>query len=192
MRFLVIFFASLFLANAANAATVPTFDIDFSTCHQTENTLECGVTDEGPFLKIIEDDLNFYSFDSNENTLFKSTLFGLVTSGFTQNDQFAFDFSDFGGNFDIDLTLKRFGEEETTTLSFSTFQFTNYLLEWATIAQNLNWEGCGLCGPTYAVSGISITPNLSTVPLPAAFPLYAAGMGIIGLLGWRRKQKTGA
>jgi len=31
--------------------------------------------------------------------------------------------------------------------------------------------------------------NVSAVPLPAAFPLYGAGVAILGMLGWRRKQK---
>ncbi len=35
----------------------------------------------------------------------------------------------------------------------------------------------------------SITVNtISAVPLPAALPLYGAGMAIIGFLGWRRKS----
>jgi len=30
----------------------------------------------------------------------------------------------------------------------------------------------------------------STVPLPAALPLFATGLGALGLLGWRRKRKA--
>ena len=29
-------------------------------------------------------------------------------------------------------------------------------------------------------------------PLPAALPLFAAGLGALGLLGWRRKRKAQA
>jgi len=31
-----------------------------------------------------------------------------------------------------------------------------------------------------------------TTPLPAALPLFATGLGALGLLGWRRKRKAAA
>jgi hypothetical protein len=34
--------------------------------------------------------------------------------------------------------------------------------------------------------------DLTTTPLPAALPLFASGLGVIGLLGWRRKRKNAA
>jgi hypothetical protein len=34
--------------------------------------------------------------------------------------------------------------------------------------------------------------TVSTVPLPAALPLFATGLGALGLLGWRRKRKAAA
>ena len=30
----------------------------------------------------------------------------------------------------------------------------------------------------------------TTTPLPAALPLFATGLGALGLLGWRRKRKV--
>jgi hypothetical protein len=32
----------------------------------------------------------------------------------------------------------------------------------------------------------------TTTPLPAALPLFATGLGVMGLLGWRRKRKNAA
>jgi hypothetical protein len=32
----------------------------------------------------------------------------------------------------------------------------------------------------------------ATTPLPAALPLFASGLGALGLLGWRRKKKAAA
>ena len=36
------------------------------------------------------------------------------------------------------------------------------------------------------------TPGGATTPLPAALPLFATGLGGLGLLGWRRKRKATA
>jgi len=43
-------------------------------------------------------------------------------------------------------------------------------------------------------SGItfSVSPEISSTPLPAALPLFATGLGALGLLGWRRKRKNAA
>jgi hypothetical protein len=41
------------------------------------------------------------------------------------------------------------------------------------------------------VSGGSVVA-VSAVPLPAALPLFASGLGALGLLGWRRKRKAQA
>ncbi len=34
------------------------------------------------------------------------------------------------------------------------------------------------------------SPNLASTPLPAALPLFASGLGVMGLFGWRRKRKN--
>ena len=33
--------------------------------------------------------------------------------------------------------------------------------------------------------------DIATIPVPAAFPLLAGGLGLMGLIGWRRKRKAG-
>ena len=38
----------------------------------------------------------------------------------------------------------------------------------------------------------SVTPGTSLTPLPAALPLFATGLGALGLLGWRRKRRAAA
>ena len=37
---------------------------------------------------------------------------------------------------------------------------------------------------------LEIVASLSQTPLPAALPLFATGLGALGLLGWRRKRKA--
>jgi hypothetical protein len=44
-------------------------------------------------------------------------------------------------------------------------------------------------GP-WGFSGGSFDTVLTPTPIPAALPLFATGIGAIGLLGWRRKRKA--
>jgi hypothetical protein len=39
--------------------------------------------------------------------------------------------------------------------------------------------------------GIEMTP-VATTPLPAALPLFAGGLGALGVFSWRRKRKAAA
>jgi DNA-binding transcriptional LysR family regulator len=41
-------------------------------------------------------------------------------------------------------------------------------------------------------SHISHRLQVAAIPLPAALPLFATGLGALGLLGWRRKRKAKA
>ena len=41
-------------------------------------------------------------------------------------------------------------------------------------------------------TGCSLAEVCATTPLPAALPLFASGLGALGLLGWRRKRKAQA
>ena len=40
--------------------------------------------------------------------------------------------------------------------------------------------------------GVGNSPASAATPLPAALPLFATGLGALGLLGWRRKRKAQA
>lgn len=45
----------------------------------------------------------------------------------------------------------------------------------------------------FAVNSVTISDMApSAIPLPAALPLYAAGLAILGLIGWRRKKQLSA
>lgn len=47
-------------------------------------------------------------------------------------------------------------------------------------------------GPIFAVDNMSVTSASSppAVPVPGALPLFATGLGVMGMLGWRRKRTT--
>ena len=43
-----------------------------------------------------------------------------------------------------------------------------------------------------AGSGVfAVTPQVAATPLPATLPLFASGLAVMGLLGWRRKRHAG-
>ena len=57
----------------------------------------------------------------------------------------------------------------------------------------LTTPNAGINGWDFLVDTITITSTpTSVVPLPAALPLFATGLGALGLLGWRRKRKLAA
>jgi hypothetical protein len=46
-------------------------------------------------------------------------------------------------------------------------------------------------GADLGLDNVSVTDFAATAtPLPAALPLFATGLGALGLLGWRRKRKA--
>jgi hypothetical protein len=47
-------------------------------------------------------------------------------------------------------------------------------------------------GETANVFYDSLNITVAQTPLPAALPLFATGLGALGLLGWRRKRKNAA
>ena len=90
-------------------------------------------------------------------------------------------------------------------LSFSGFSF---LVAALTPSQyNIYYNGGGSYGIGAASYADAFDPNINNIPvtfsasiintaiatpLPAALPLFATGLGAMGLLGWRRKRKTAA
>ena len=55
-------------------------------------------------------------------------------------------------------------------------------------------EGGATCSQSTACSsaGYTFGPNIETTPLPAALPLFAGGLGLLGLFGRGKKRKASA
>jgi hypothetical protein len=68
-----------------------------------------------------------------------------------------------------------------TGYSFAAHHGT-YFDDWTLVQFGINTSG--------RVEGTYTITLLSEVPLPATLPLFAGGLGILGLLGWRRRQKA--
>jgi hypothetical protein len=45
-------------------------------------------------------------------------------------------------------------------------------------------------GATPPTFNFAFSLSGDVVPLPATLPLFASGLGVLGLLGWRRKRKA--
>jgi hypothetical protein len=50
----------------------------------------------------------------------------------------------------------------------------------------------GLGDEVLASTPLQIATEIAATPLPAALPLFANGLGVMGLFGWRRKRKAQA
>jgi hypothetical protein len=81
------------------------------------------------------------------------------------------------------------GQQNTKTLDAWLTEFV------ALSAEQLQgiWIGEGLTGSNTGADSLTVNSlTLSSTPLPAALPLFATGLGAMGLLGWRRKKKVAA
>jgi hypothetical protein len=87
----------------------------------------------------------------------------------------------------LDIPIPGGGEPDSNGISFiaggvsfNVFQDGPYIYLYTSNSTS-NFVGFG-AGPA----------PVSTTPLPAALPLFAAGLGAMGLFGWRRKRKGAA
>ena len=103
------------------------------------------------------------------------------------------------GNFSVTLTAIISGGAFDTNPVFSVFSpttnHTGGFVGWQGLDQTgLNETSfdahSGTINGTLALIEIGTPP--ATTPLPAALPLFASGLGALGLLGWRRKKKAAA
>jgi hypothetical protein len=112
----------------------------------------------------------------------------------------------FTSNFGSGSTGSQFSED------FQDASLANHVYMWLPVSSLLGYSGGIICGSvsntgcssilsavdsytvnpsgvTWEISSGSLTPAAAT-PIPAALPLFASGLGAMGLLGWRRKRKA--
>lgn len=65
------------------------------------------------------------------------------------------------------------------------WEFTNYLYDPVTDTNQFAGKASG----GFFVTSVNVS-EVSEVPLPAALPLFAAGLSAMGLFGWRKKRKA--
>ena len=91
------------------------------------------------------------------------------------------------GNLLASITLSIQGHDGCSTLYCN---FTEIGVTFSGTAESVSFAGPGAYA---AYSGITLgSASVNATPLPAALPLFATGLGALGLLGWRRKRKKSA
>ena len=125
-----------------------------------------------------------------------------VTGTQTTNWSFANPITGFGGNWDLSPGGPGTGIAFTVTFLDNTTQsvlveipktFTGQFFGFVSDVQIKSvLETTSILGgiETYNLDNLVFGP--SAVPLPSALPLFATGLGALGLLGWRRKRKAQA
>lgn len=85
-------------------------------------------------------------------------------------------------------------------INWAILVYLSYGPETAMIQTNNSGDSTSSLGPTTLISASnsgapgawSVSDPPFATPLPAALPLFAGGLGVFGLLGWRRKRKAAA
>lgn len=115
-----------------------------------------------------------------------------------------------GGSFDllsVDITgwLVRGGENPMTATfdassgaTYTAIAPTIGVIDFALMSgwSNISWFtftapfGVVSCSDTCSIVGFDDVTVQAQTPIPAALPLFATGLGALGLLGWRRKRKA--
>lgn len=117
-------------------------------------------------------------FDFSKSVTLESVTF---TSKYNTNeDRFAF-FFDTGDDGSLNLINSSLNANPTDTYSFL-----------GGLLKTGDLFGIGAIGKYHDFKIASMTVSVSAVPLPAALPLYGAGMAVLGFIGYRRKKKQTA
>lgn len=81
-------------------------------------------------------------------------------------------------------TLQSTGQTKIEDIGGGLFKITSFF----DVFTELSLDG----GQNWIPSTDSTHVDLANIPLPAALPMFATGLGVLGLLGWRRKRKAAA
>lgn len=100
-----------------------------------------------------------------------------------------------GANLNIPFSLSINYSDNLTIVGGTTFSFADAAgTLWQIVVNGLTiGPNSGGAMSNYLTAQVTDPPGgVSQAPLPAALPLFASGLGAIGLFGWRRRRKNAA
>jgi hypothetical protein len=170
---------------SANAVVVATFEPASTGILFTSPLSENGIT-----FTVLAGHYDIEDFGSGKFMNLDNQIEGLVTMNITYN----------GGTFDLtSLDLVNFVTSGAFTISSNLGGVFNVPSSLGTVTSfGPGFTGVSTVTITESLAGFmgfdnfTITPTSAETPLPAALPLFATGLGALGLLGWRRKKRPAA
>jgi len=132
-----------------------------------------------------------FTFDNVTNQLSSQNITVGGTSGFAST--YNFQYQPWNGATTLGI-MAAANSASSNTFAMLLLQFSSALdgslgLKALSNVAGYNLVNTNYFNPTGLAGGVQV---VSAVPLPAALPLYGAGIAVMGFMGWRRKRKTAA
>ena len=174
------------------------------TVNSPINVTSLGLWDDGGngFAATVNSPLSAYLMTTAGTVLASSTFYDVSAGGSVQNGGYRF--KDLGSSVTLlpgDYLLMGYDwtandKEHNSNISGTPDIFvTSTLVTFVTSAWTATGnDAAGTLPTNFGVTNYFSSANIQfeATPLPAALPLFATGIGALGLLGWRRKRKNAA
>ena len=176
------------LVAPASADTIANFTLDNVTADEGFDVITGGFT-----LDFTTSTLSNINITTTEDIIVKLTTINDADSAFPT--EWGGNFFEFAAN---DTSSSDFTDGDLLMIDLATVLTPSDVLGPTSIPiasgsfENINHCTVIGCGAVMfmPLTGSLDTAGISATPLPAAMPLFATGLGAMGLFGWRRKRKA--
>jgi hypothetical protein len=171
---------ALFGVSQASAASI-TYDLSPLTIGSFSLT-GGSITTDGTIGTLASTDITVWSVTITGGSPSPDTVTGTTPYGAFTSATSGLTASSTTLKFDLSPTV------DTTNFVLSTNDENGVGYDYMTIALCVSAD----CQYSTETSTAFVIASVAATPLPGALPLFAGGLGMMGLLGWRRKRKSAA